>query len=80
MCLTVTQPPPGLFFWNWNKNAELFNLIFFENALQAPLYSRLCSLFYPQKDQLLQLHVIWDAFQGIYERLSQKKCRGRLFQ
>lgn len=36
MCLTVTQPPPGLFFWNWNKNAELFNLIFFENALQAP--------------------------------------------
>ena len=58
MCLTVTQPPPGLFFWNWNKNAEMFNLIFFENALQAPLYSRLCSLFYPQKDQLLQLHVM----------------------
>lgn len=78
MCLTVTQPPPGLFFWNWNKSAQLF--LIFENALQAPLYSRICSLFYPQKDQLLQLHVIWDDIQGIYERLSQKRCRGRLFQ
>ena len=22
MCLTVTQPPPGFFFWNWNKAAD----------------------------------------------------------
>ena len=22
MCLTVTHPPPGFFFWNWNKAAD----------------------------------------------------------
>jgi len=22
MCLTVTHPPPGFFFWNWNKVAD----------------------------------------------------------
>jgi len=58
MCLTVTHPPPGLFFWNWNKDAELFYWIF-----EMP-FKLLCipdfSLFYPQKDQLLQLHVNWD--------------------